>query len=194
MTGAFRVPAPTNEPVRGYGPGSPERTALTDRLAAMAKERLEAPMVIGGRSVAGTSTFTVTAPHRHSQVLAEVQAAGREHVWSAIEAALEARAEWAAMPWTERAGVFLRAAELLAGPWRDTINAATMLGQSKTVYQAEIDAACELIDFWRYNVAFAERIYAEQPVSAPGTWNRMEHRPLEGFVLAITPFNFTAIA
>ncbi|MBA3622103.1 MAG: L-glutamate gamma-semialdehyde dehydrogenase [Euzebyales bacterium] len=194
MTGAFRVPAPTNEPVRSYGPGSPERAALTDRLAVMAKERLEAPMVIGGRPVAGASTFTVTAPHRHSHVLADVQAAGPEHVSAAIEAALEARAEWAATPWTQRAGIFLRAAELLGGPWRDAINAATMLGQSKTVYQAEIDAACELIDFWRYNVAFAERIYAEQPVSAPGTWNRMEHRPLEGFVLAITPFNFTAIA
>ena len=194
MTGAFRVPPPSNEPVRGYGPGSPERTSLTDRLATMAKERLEAPMVIGGRPVAGASTFTVTAPHRHANVLADVQAAGPEHVSAAIDAALAARAGWAAMPWTERAGIFLRAAELLAGPWRDTINAATMLGQSKTVYQAEIDAACELIDFWRYNVAFAERIYAEQPVSAPGTWNRMEHRPLEGFVLAITPFNFTAIA
>ncbi|MDQ3343068.1 MAG: aldehyde dehydrogenase family protein, partial [Actinomycetota bacterium] len=126
MTGAFRVPPPSNEPVRGYGPGSPERATLTDRLAAMAKERLEAPMVIGGRPVAGASTFAVTAPHRHSQVLADVQAAGPEHIHAAVDAALEARADWAAMPWTERAGVFLRAAELLAGPWRDTINAATM--------------------------------------------------------------------
>ncbi|MBA2528512.1 MAG: aldehyde dehydrogenase family protein, partial [Euzebyales bacterium] len=194
MTGVFRVPPAVNEPVRGYAPGSPERVAVCERLAAMSKERVEAPMVIGGRRIHGSSTFPAVAPHRHDHVLADVAAAEPEHVTAAIDAALEARAAWAALPWTQRASVFLRAAELLAGPWRDTLNAATMLGQSKTVYQAEIDAACELIDFWRHNVAFAEQIYAEQPESSPGVWNRMEHRPLEGFVLALTPFNFTAIA
>ncbi|MBA2577401.1 MAG: L-glutamate gamma-semialdehyde dehydrogenase [Euzebyaceae bacterium] len=193
-TGQFRVPVPRNEPVRAYEPGSPQRTALENQLAAMAKERIEAPMNIGGRDVRGSASFEVAAPHDHDLVLADVFAAEPAHVTAAIAAAADAAADWAAWPWQERAGVFLRAAELLAGPWRDVVNAATMLGQSKSVYQAEIDAACELIDFWRYNVAFAERIYSEQPESSPGVWNRMDHRPLEGFVLALTPFNFTAIA
>jgi 1-pyrroline-5-carboxylate dehydrogenase len=192
-TGVASVPPPANEPVRGYAPGSPERAPLERRLAELAGERLEAPMVIGGREVAGDSTFTVAAPHDRSLVLAEVQAAGPKHVTQAIEAAQAAAPAWRALPWEERAGIFLRAADLLAGPWRDTLNAATMLGQSKSVYQAEIDAACELIDFWRFNVHFARELYADQPVNAKGIWNRTDYRPLEGFVLALTPFNFTSI-
>jgi 1-pyrroline-5-carboxylate dehydrogenase len=193
-TATARVPDPVNEPVRGYAPGTPERARLEQRLAAMGKERIEAPMVIGGEAVSGVSTFQVAAPHRHDLVLADVHAAGPEQVDRAVAASLAAAADWAALPWEERAGVFLRAADLLAGPWRDTVNAATMLGQSKSVHQAEIDAACELADFWRFNVRFAAELYAEQPVSAPGVWNRMDYRPLEGFVLAMTPFNFTSIA
>jgi 1-pyrroline-5-carboxylate dehydrogenase len=193
-TAIASVPPPSNEPVLGYAPGSAERVSLEQRLATMAKDRIEAPMLIAGREVAGDSTFQVVAPHRRELVLAEVQAAGPGHVQQAIDAALAAAPAWRAMPWEERAGIFLRAADLLAGPWRDTLNAATILGQSKSVYQAEIDAACELIDFWRFNVAFAAELYAQQPVSAKGVWNRMDYRPLEGFVLALTPFNFTSIA
>ncbi len=189
-----RVPEPVNEPVHTYAPGSPERGRLEQRLAAMAKERIDAPMLIGGAAVSGGSTFPVAAPHRHDLVLADVHAAGPEHVLQAVDAALAVAADWAALPWEERAGVFLRAADLLAGPWRDTVNAATMLGQSKSVHQAEIDAACELADFWRFNVHFAAGVYAQQPLSAAGVWNRMDYRPLEGFVLAMTPFNFTSIA
>ena len=194
MSGAFSVPPARNEPIRGYAPGSAERASLSERLASMAKERIEAPMVIAGERVSGDEQFTVAAPHRHQHVLADVHAAGPGNVTAAIEASLAAAADWAATPFEERAAIFLRAAELLAGPWRDTINASTMLGQSKSVFQAEIDAACELIDFWRYNVVFAEQIHADQPVSSPGMWNRMDYRPLEGFVLALTPFNFTSIA
>ena len=193
-TAIASVPPPSNEPVLGYAPGSAERVSLEQRLTTMAKDRIEAPMLIAGREVAGDSTFQVVAPHRRDLVLAEVQAAGPGHVQQAIDAALAAAPAWRAMPWEERAGLFLRAADLLAGPWRDTLNAATILGQSKSVYQAEIDAACELIDFWRFNVAFAAELYAQQPVSAKGVWNRMDYRPLEGFVLALTPFNFTSIA
>ncbi len=189
-----RVPDPANEPVRSYAPGTTQRASLTERLAAMAKERVEAPMRIGDAWVHGEDTFDVVAPHRHEQVLAEVHAARERHLQDAIAAALAARAEWAALPQRERAAVFLRAADLLAGPWRDTLNAATILGQSKSVYQAEIDAACELIDFWRFNCAYAEQVHDEQPGSSPGVWNHMDHRPLDGFVLALTPFNFTAIA
>jgi 1-pyrroline-5-carboxylate dehydrogenase len=193
-TGIARVPTPSNEPVRTYAPGSPERGRIEQRLAAIAKERIEAPMVIAGEPVTSGDTFEARAPHRHELVLADVHAARPEHVGQAIDAALAAAPDWAALPWEERAGVFLRAADLLAGPWRDTINAATMLGQSKSVYQAEIDAACELADFWRFNVHFATQLYAEQPISARGIWNRTDYRPLEGFVLAMTPFNFTSIA
>jgi len=193
-TGGLRAPSPRNEPVRGYAPGSPERAALAERIAAMSKERVDARMVIGGREVAGDSTFEVKAPHRHDLVLADAAAAGPEQVRQAIDAALAVKRDWERLPFDERAAVFLRAADLLAGPWRDTLNAATILGQSKSVFQAEIDAACELIDFWRFNVAFAEQVLAEQPLSSPGVWNRMDHRPLEGFVLAMTPFNFTSIA
>jgi 1-pyrroline-5-carboxylate dehydrogenase len=193
-TGRFAVPPPANEPIRSYAPGSAERAALAERIASMTKERIEAPMVIAGRPVSGTQTFAVAAPHRHDLVLADVHSAGREHVHQAIEAADAVAHDWAAMPWQDRAAIFLKAADLISGPWRDTLNAATILGQSKSVLQAEIDAACELIDFLRFNVAFAEQMLSEQPLSAPGTWNRMDYRPLDGFVLAVTPFNFTAIA
>jgi len=191
--GIFRPPAPQNEPVKGYEPGSPEREELRRRLDLMQAERLEIPSVIGGEDVRTGDTFEAVMPHRKSHVLADVHKSGSAEVERAIEAAADAWHDWSRTPWEERAGVFLRAAELLSGPWRQTLNAATMLGQSKTAHQAEIDAACELIDFWRFNVEFMRRIYEEQPSSAPGTWNRMEYRPLEGFVLAVTPFNFTAI-
>ncbi len=159
----------------------------------MEAERLELPMVIGGEEVRTGNTFEAVMPHRRNHVLAEVHAGGAAEVERAIDAAAEAWKTWSRTPWEERAAVFLRAAELLAGPWRQVLNAATMLGQSKTAHQAEIDAACELTDFWRFNVEFMTRIYEEQPVSSPGIWNRMEYRPLEGFVFAVTPFNFTAI-
>ena len=194
MSGAVHVPPAFNEPIRDYAPGSAERASLSERIATLAKDRIEAPMVIGGERVTGESTFTVAAPHRHQHVLADVHAASANQVTAAIDNSLSVAADWAATSFEDRAAIFLRAASLLAGPWRDTINASTMLGQSKSVFQAEIDAACELIDFWRYNVEFAQRIQAEQPVSAGGAWNRMDYRPLEGFVLALTPFNFTSIA
>jgi 1-pyrroline-5-carboxylate dehydrogenase len=192
--GIFRPPKPVNEPVKDYAPGSPEREELRLRLEQIQNERIEAPLVIGGEDVTTGKTAEAVMPHRKSHVLADVHQGGAAEVERAIEAAAEAWQDWSRVPWEERAAVFLRAAELLAGPWRATLNAATMLGQSKTVHQAEIDAACELTDFYRFNVEFMTRIYEEQPISSPGTWNRMEYRPLEGFVLAVTPFNFTAIA
>jgi 1-pyrroline-5-carboxylate dehydrogenase len=192
--GIFRPPKPKNEPVRDYAPGSPERAELKQRLADMDRERLEIPLVIGGEDVTTGDTAEAVMPHRKDHVLADVHQGGPDEVDRAIKAAAEAWEDWSRMPWEERAAVFLRAAELLAGPWRATLNAATMLGQSKTAHQAEIDAACELIDFYRFNVEFMTRIYEEQPLSSQGMWNRMEYRPLEGFVFAVTPFNFTAIA
>src|SRR5213592_1409997 len=186
-------PEPRNEPVKDYAPGSPERAELQKRLRELERDRIEIPLVIGGQDVKTAETFEAVMPHRKSHVLADVHSGGPAEVEQAIAAAREARHDWAHMPWEERAAIFLRAAELLAGSWRSTLNAATMLGQSKTAHQAEIDAACELTDFWRFNVEFMTRIYKEQPSSAPGTWNRMEYRPLEGFVFAVTPFNFTAI-
>ncbi len=192
--GIFRLPAPTNEPVHPYAPGSPERVELRRRLDQMQGERIELPCVIGGEDIRTGETAEVVMPHRKSHVLAEVHQGGADEVERAIEAAGEAWHDWSRTPWEERAAVLLRAAELLSGPWRSTLNAATMLGQSKTAHQAEIDAACELIDFWRFNPMFMTRIYEEQPQSAPGTWNRMEYRALEGFVFAVTPFNFTSIA
>jgi 1-pyrroline-5-carboxylate dehydrogenase len=192
--GTFRVPEPYNEPIRGYAPGSPERASLEQRIASMSKERVEAPCFIDGEEVRTGDTFVVRAPHRHDLELADAHAAGREDLQRAVDTAVAAQHDWAAMRFEDRAAIFLRAADLLAGEWRDTLNAATILGQSKSAYQSEIDAACELIDFLRFNVHYAERIYQEQPRSAPGEWNRTDHRPLEGFVLAITPFNFTAIA
>jgi 1-pyrroline-5-carboxylate dehydrogenase len=192
--GLFRPPAPQNEAVRDYAPGSPERASIKRRLEQMRRERIEIPLVIGGEDVLTGETREAVMPHEKEHVLADVHQGGPAEVERAVEASAEAWEEWHRTPWEDRAAVFLRAAELLSGPWRDTLNAATMLGQSKTVHQAEIDAACELTDFWRLNVEFMLRIYSEQPHSPPGTWNRMEYRPLEGFVFAVTPFNFTAIA
>jgi 1-pyrroline-5-carboxylate dehydrogenase len=191
--GIFRPPTPTNEPVRSYAPGSPERDELQDRLRAMTAERIAIPNVIGGEDVTTGATFEAVMPHRKSHVLADVSRGGPAEVERAIKAAATAWEHWSRTPWEERAAVFLRAAELLSGPWRATLNAATMLNQSKTAHQAEIDAACEVIDFFRFNVQFMVRIYEEQPLSSQGAWNRMEYRPLEGFVFAVTPFNFTAI-
>ena len=190
----FRPPPAENEPVRSYAPGSPEREELRVRLAELQSQQLELPLVIGGEEVRTGETFEAVMPHKKSHVLATVHKGGAPEVERAIAAAGEAWQNWSRWPWEERAAVFLRAAELLAGPWRATLNAATMLGQSKTAHQAEIDAACELIDFLRFNVEFMTRIYEEQPRSSPGVWNRMEYRPLEGFVFAVSPFNFTAIA
>jgi 1-pyrroline-5-carboxylate dehydrogenase len=191
--GIFRVPTPVNEPVRDYAPGSPERASLQLRLEQMKNERIEIPLVIGGKDVKTGNVKQAVMPHDKDHVLADVHQGGAKEVEAAVSASAEAWEDWHRVPWEERAAVFLRAAELLAGPWRDTLNAATMLGQSKTAHQAEIDAACELIDFWRFNPWFMTRMYEEQPVSSPGVWNRLEYRPLEGFVFAVSPFNFTAI-
>jgi 1-pyrroline-5-carboxylate dehydrogenase len=191
--GIFRPPPPRNEPPHEYAPGTPERAELQTRLEQMKAERLEIPCVIDGEEIGTGNTFDAVMPHDKNHVLAQVHKGGAAEVERAVQAAAEAWEDWHRLPWEERAAVFLRAAELLAGPWRPTLVAATMLNQSKTAYQAEIDAACEVIDFWRFNVEFMVRIYEEQPVSSPGVWNRMEYRPLEGFVLAVTPFNFTAI-
>lgn len=191
--GIFRTPPAVNEPIRSYTPGSPERKELQRRLEEIAAERLSIPLVIGGERVETDETFEAVMPHDRDHVLADVAKGNASHVERAIVAAREAHAEWAATPWHERVAVFLRAAELLAGPWRSTLNAATMLNQSKTAHQAEIDAACETIDFLRFNSEYLVRIYEEQPISSPGVWNRLEYRPLEGFVFAISPFNFTAI-
>jgi 1-pyrroline-5-carboxylate dehydrogenase len=194
-TGVYRVPPPINEPVRGYAPGSPERASLAKEVARQSAEVVEIPCLIGGRRVFTGRTAELTMPHNHHHVLARIHLAGPTEVTAAIEAAESARAGWAALPLEQRTAVFLRAAELLAGPWRDRVNAATMLGQSKTAHQAEIDSACELIDFWRFNAMYAWQLAADQPpVSPTGVWNRVDHRPLDGFVLAITPFNFTSIA
>jgi 1-pyrroline-5-carboxylate dehydrogenase len=195
MDGITRVPAPRNEPVLTYAPGSAERTALQTRLAELAKEQVELTSTIGGRQrMAGGEPFDVVQPHRHAAVLGTSAHATHADAQEAVRSAAEAAPAWRNLSFDDRAAVFLKAADLLAGPWRQTLNAATMLGQSKTATQAEIDSACELIDFWRYNVHFARQIMAEQPESGPGSWNRIDHRPLEGFVYAITPFNFTAIA
>ena len=190
----YTPPTPVNEPVRSYSPGSAERASLEARLVTLASERTDIPCVIGGRDIRTGSTLPVVAPHNHQHVLADVHQAGPAEIAQAIAAASEASAAWSQLPYEERLAVVLRAGDLLAGPWRNTINAATMLGQSKTVHQAEIDAACEAIDFLRFNAQFLTEIYADQPISAPGIWNRMEYRPLEGFVVAISPFNFTSIA
>ena len=191
--GIFSVPAPRNEPVLAYTPGSPERKALRAELDRMAGQVVEITPRIGGRRVTTGRTMDIVMPHDHRHVLAVGHKAGASEVQRAVDAAGAAHHDWSRLPWHERAAIFLRAADLLAGPYRMTLNAATMLGQSKTAHQAEIDAACELIDFWRFNVAFAEEIYRQQPLSSPGAWNRLEHRALEGFVFAVTPFNFTSI-
>ncbi|MGY1771495.1 L-glutamate gamma-semialdehyde dehydrogenase [Blastococcus sp. SYSU D00813] len=195
MDGTTRVPPPRNEPVLGYAPGSPERAALERRLAELAAEPLELTGTIGGaQRMAAGERFDVVQPHRHAAVLGTSAHATHADAADAVRCAKEAAPAWRDLSADDRAAVFLKAADLLAGPWRQTLNAATMLGQSKTAQQAEIDSACELVDFWRYNVHFARELLAEQPESAPGTWNRIDHRPLEGFVYAVTPFNFTAIA
>jgi len=195
MDAITQVPMPTNEPVHDYAPQSPERTRLLTELAALADHAIDLPHVIGGNHRMGDGErIEVVQPHRHAAKLGTLTNAVHADATAAIEAAMSAKNAWAAMPFDERAAVFLRAADLLAGPWREKIAAATMLGQSKSVYQAEIDSPCEQVDFWRFNVAFARQILAQQPISGPGEWNRSEYRPLEGFVYAITPFNFTSIA
>ncbi|RZU52212.1 delta-1-pyrroline-5-carboxylate dehydrogenase [Krasilnikovia cinnamomea] len=195
MDAQLSVPEPRNEPVRGYAPGSAERASLQARVDAMRGERVELTMTIDGKQSMGSGPeIEVVQPHRRHHVLGVLGNADRSDAAAAVAAAKRAAPGWRALPYSERAAVFLRAAELLAGSWRDTLNAATILGQSKSAYQAEIDAACELIDFLRFNAAFGQQALAEQPKSAPGIWNRFDHRPLEGFVYAITPFNFTAIA
>lgn len=192
--GFFEVPVAVNEPVKAYAPGSPEREAVLETYRQMYNSTIDVPLYINGQHVSTGDTATMAPPHDHQHVLGTYHLATKSHVQDAIDTALEARKKWSQMPWEQRAGIFLRAAELIAGPYRAKINAATMLAQSKTVHQAEIDAACELIDFLRFNVQFMTEIYAEQPESTSGAWNRLEYRPLEGFIYAITPFNFTAIA
>ena len=187
------APPAVNEPVLGYAPGSTERARLKAALAAVESEVVEIPCVVGGERVRTGKIREVVMPHRHKHVVARFYAATEEVAERAILAALDARREWSALPWEARAAVLLRAAELLATSWRMRMNAATMHGQSKTAHQAEIDAACEMIDFWRFNVQFARELYQIQPASGPGVWNMTELRPLEGFVFALTPFNFTAI-
>jgi 1-pyrroline-5-carboxylate dehydrogenase len=195
MDALTTTPRPRNEPVRDYAPGSPERAGLQAALAELGGQHHDLTVTIDGRQhMAGGARIDVVAPHDHAHVLGTTANAGHEDAKGAVEAALRAAPAWRALPFDERAAVLLRAADLLTGPWRDRINAATMLGQSKTCYQAEIDSACELADFWRFNVHFARQIHENQPNSGPGAWNRLDYRPLEGFVYAITPFNFTAIA
>jgi 1-pyrroline-5-carboxylate dehydrogenase len=195
MDAVTQVPLPVNEPIHGYAPGSPERARIESRLGQLAGEYATLSMTVGGvQRMGGGERIEVVQPHHHSAKLGVLGNATREDVQLAVDAALKAAPGWRELSFDDRAAVFLRAADLLAGPWRETVAAATMLGQSKTVQQAETDAPCELVDFWRFNVHFARQILAEQPVSSPGVWNRSDHRPLEGFVCAITPFNFTAIA
>lgn len=192
--GFFNVPVAVNEPVKSYAPGSPERKAVSETYKAMFNSKVEVPMYINGEDVKTGNTRTMSPPHDHQHIVGEYHLAEKKHVEDAIATALEARKSWSQMPWEQRAGIFLKAAELIAGPYRAKINAATMIAQSKTIHQAEIDAACELIDFLRFNVQFMTDIYMEQPESTSDAWNRVEYRPLEGFTYAVTPFNFTAIA
>ena len=192
--GTRRVPPAVNEPIRSFAPHSPEKRSLKARLALMEREVVDIPIVIGGRRIQTGNLGTVTMPCDHHHVLARFHKATPALVEDAIAAAAVAHKEWSSWRWEDRAAVFLRAAELLTTTWRDTLLAATMLGQAKTVYQAEIDATCELIDFWRFNVSFAQSLYEEQPLSNNAAWNQLDYRPLEGFVYAVTPFNFTAIA
>ena len=194
FNGNRRVPPPINEPVKSYAPGSPERAALKERLRSMASERADIPLIVGGREVHTGELADVVMPHNHRHLLGQYHRATSTSVDDAIAAAQEAAKEWANWAWEDRAAVFLKAAELLATTWRSTLNAATMLGQSKTAFQAEIDSACELIDFWRFNPHYAQSLYDEQPLSDRTMWNQLDYRPLEGFVYAVTPFNFTSIA
>ncbi len=190
----FKVPHPVNEPVKSYLVGSPEREELKKKLTELKSKKIEVPLIIGGQEVKTGNTEEMLIPHNKSHVLGVYHKAGKKEVEMAIEAALEARKEWSEMPWEQRASIFLKMADLLSTTWSSTLNAATMLGQSKVAFQAEIDSACELIDFWRFNVYYMTQLMANQPYSSPGIWNRLEYRPLEGFVFAVTPFNFTSIA
>jgi len=192
--GFYQVPKAVNEPVKSYAPNSPEKAAVLAAYKKMWNEKIDVPMYIGSEQVRTGNTQNMSAPHDHQHVVGTYHLAEKKHITDAIAAALEARKKWAQMPWEHRAAIFLKAAELIAGPYRARINAATMIAQSKTIFQAEIDASCELIDFLRYNVEFMTQIYSDQPKSVSDIWNRVEYRPLEGFVYAITPFNFTAIA
>ena len=192
--GFFNVPKAVNEPIKSYAPNSPEKTAALAAYKKMWNETIDVPMYIGKEEVRTGNTKTMSAPHDHQHIVGTYHLAEKKHVDQAIVEALEARKKWSQMPWEQRAAIFLKAAELIAGPYRARINAATMIAQSKTIFQAEIDASCELIDFLRFNVAFMTQIYQDQPISNSDVWNRLEYRPLEGFVYAVTPFNFTAIA
>ncbi len=194
MNGIIRIPTPVNEPVRAYAPGSPEKASLKKTIDEMLSETIEIPLIIGGKEIRSGDIEKAVCPFDHQHVLATFHQAGEKEVKMAVEASQEAWKTWSEMAWEDRAAIFLKAAELLAGPWRDRANAATMLNQAKTVHQAEIDAACELIDFLRYNAAYMQFIYEQQPQSAPGVWNYVEYRALEGFVFAVTPFNFSSIA
>lgn len=192
--GIYNVPKAINEPVKSYAPGSPEREQVAAKFKEMYNSTIDVPLYIGAEEIRTGNTKNINPPFDHKKVVGTYHQAEKQHIEQAVEAALAAKKQWAGMAWEHRASIFLKAAELLAGPYRARINAATMIGQAKTVHQAEIDSACEFIDFLRFNVEFMTKIYAEQPISSEGIWNRMEHRPLEGFVYAITPFNFTAIA
>ena len=194
LKGFFNVPKAVNEPVKSYAPNSPEKAAVLAAYRKMWNETIDLPMYIGGKEIRTGNTKTLSAPHDHKHIVGKYHLAEKSHVEAAIQNALDSKEQWANLAWEQRAAIFLKAAELIAGPYRARINAATMIAQSKTIFQAEIDASCELIDFLRYNVQFMTQIYADQPQSDSGVWNRLEYRPLEGFVYAITPFNFTAIA
>jgi 1-pyrroline-5-carboxylate dehydrogenase len=194
MSNAFyNLPIATNEPVKGYAPGSSERKSIQNTLKKLKSQQIDIPMIINGKEIYTDTKITINPPHELSHVLGTFNKGNSTHVNQAIEAALAAKAQWEATSWEQRAAIFLKAADLLAGPYRDLVNGSTMLGQSKNIYQAEIDAACELIDFFKYNVQYMAELYKDQPESNPGMWNRLEYRPLEGFVFAVTPFNFTSI-
>lgn len=194
LNAVINVPTPVNEPIKSYAPGTPERAELQSEIARQRAMQLEIPLIIGGEEIKSGDLADCRMPHQHGHVLARYHKAKKEHVQKAIAAAVKAQPTWVAMDWEQRAAIFLKAADLLAGPYRQVVNAATMNGQSKNPFQAEIDSACELIDFYRFNVHYARQIYTQQPESSAGMWNYMEHRPLEGFILAVTPFNFTSIA
>ncbi|MFQ3326818.1 MAG: 1-pyrroline-5-carboxylate dehydrogenase, partial [Salibacteraceae bacterium] len=192
--GVYNIPFPENEPVLGYAPGSPEKAELEAAYQELYNSVIDVPMYIGNQEVTTDNKLPLNPPHEHAKVIGHGNMGDKTHVQAAIDAALAAKNDWANLGWEHRAAIFLKAADLLAGPFRARMNAATMLGQSKNAMQAEIDASCELIDFFRYNAYFMQQVYSEQPDSSPGVWNRLEYRPLEGFVFAITPFNFTSIA
>jgi 1-pyrroline-5-carboxylate dehydrogenase len=190
LRGFFEVPVAYNEPVKEYAPGSPERESLLETIESFRSSERDIPMIIGGKEVRTENKFSIHPPHEHKHTLGHYYMGDASHVNMAIDAALDARPAWQSLPWEHRASIFLKAADLIAGPFRDKINASTMLGQSKNVFQAEIDAACEMADFFRFNVQYMTQIYKDQPISSKGVWNRVEQRPLEGFVYAITPFNY----